>query len=372
MATNFEMRVFRKDVLPDAESIVPGGFYLLRNTETGELSFATTTLGDTANPLKSITSDDVLDLIRDNTSSAAEKLTNPVNVSFEDDGRVTSDVLGSFQFDGSEETPVLAALELANIHGTAPGRVTVVNVDAKGRVVGTDVLEIADLPDNIPASKIEFIPGQDLNVNAATATKLKTAVNINGKSFDGSADVNLVPSDIGAAPLVDGLVPTEYLPLSVDNVVEVSAFDQLPGRPDADPALGPPLLGTLYVVVTNPNEDPDHSSKVYRWSGSTYIQILDGVSLSDQTMSLYESRKIQIGGAGSDATWEVMFKGNADVIGAMTLNNTGVTAGDYGFINVDAKGRLTAARLLQKSDIPELDHTVVKSAASIMVENPAW
>lgn len=38
----------------------------------------------------------------------------------------------------------------------------------------------------------------DISGNAGTATKLKTPVNINGVEFDGSSDITLTPSDIGA------------------------------------------------------------------------------------------------------------------------------------------------------------------------------
>lgn len=40
--------------------------------------------------------------------------------------------------------------------------------------------------------------GIDISGNAGTATKLQTPVNINGVEFDGSSDITLTPSDIGA------------------------------------------------------------------------------------------------------------------------------------------------------------------------------
>lgn len=362
---DFQMDFKRKLSLP--EILEPGALYLARSADSGELIIATSDINGDPQPLRTVTLADVRTMIANGTAAEAVKLKNEVEV-YNQEGLA---IEGGFTFDGSLGM-VQTNFELTTLHETDVNRMVVALVDSKGRVTGGDTLTIEDLPSNIPLENLALIPGQDLNVNAATATALKNARLINGHSFDGSADITLTPSDIGAAPLVNGLVPTEYLPTFVDDIVEVDDYDKLPGRPNADPALGEPAKGKLYVVVTAPETSPDRTTKVYRWSGSAYIQILDGISLSDQAMSLYESRRITIGGAGSDGTWEVLFKGNADVSAPFTLNNTTVTAGDYGFLQVDAKGRLTGMRLLQKSDIPELDYTVVKSAGSIVVKNPAW
>jgi hypothetical protein len=45
--------------------------------------------------------------------------------------------------------------------------------------------------------------------------------------------------------------------------------------------------------------------------------------------------------ASGDATWSVSFNGSADVSAALTLANSGVTAGTYKSVTVDAKGRVT-------------------------------
>jgi hypothetical protein len=46
--------------------------------------------------------------------------------------------------------------------------------------------------------------------------------------------------------------------------------------------------------------------------------------------------------ASGDATWSVSFNGSANVSAALTLANSGVTAGTYKSVTVDAKGRVTS------------------------------
>ena len=161
---------------------------------------------------------------------------------------------------------------------------------------------------------------------------------------------------------------------AVDDVIEVSAYDELPGNVNANADHGPAEKGKIYLVVENTGTEavPVYTTKVYRWGGTVYVQIIDGVSMADQAVSLANSRTISAGGVGSDGTWSVSFNGTSDVTSAFTLADTAVTAGNYGFIQVDSKGRLIYARALEMSDIPELDHTVVKSAASLAVTDPAW
>lgn len=55
--------------------------------------------------------------------------------------------------------------------------------------------------------------------------------------------------------------------------------------------------------------------------------------------------------ATGDATWSVSFNGASNVSAALTLAASGVTAGTYGKVTVDAKGRVTAATQMAMSDI---------------------
>jgi hypothetical protein len=55
--------------------------------------------------------------------------------------------------------------------------------------------------------------------------------------------------------------------------------------------------------------------------------------------------------SSGDATWSVSFDGSANATAALTLAATGVAAGTYTKITVDAKGRATLGALLASSDV---------------------
>ena len=59
-------------------------------------------------------------------------------------------------------------------------------------------------------------------------------------------------------------------------------------------------------------------------------------------------------GATGDATWSVSFDGSANATAALTLANSGVSAGTHTKVTVDAKGRVTAGAALAADDIPTL------------------
>ena len=109
--------------------------------------------------------------------------------------------------------------------------------------------------------------------NAGTATILATARNINGVSFDGSANVtinavdstariasSLIGAASGVAPLdASSKILATYLPSYVDDVLE---YANLAGLPETGET------GKIYVALD--------TNKTYRWSGSAYIYITSG------------------------------------------------------------------------------------------------
>lgn len=74
----------------------------------------------------------------------------------------------------------------------------------------------------------------------------------------------------------------------------------------------------------------------------------------DQADKLSVPRKIE---ATQDATGYAMFDGSADVQIALTLANSGVSAGTYTKLTVNQKGLVTAGGTLSKSDLPTIDIT---------------
>jgi len=82
------------------------------------------------------------------------------------------------------------------------------------------------------------------------------------------------------------------------------------------------------------------TNNLYTWNGATWVTINSAAS------QLSNARTI---GMTGDGTWSTSFDGSANVSGAFTLANSGVTPGTFGsgsaipVLTIDAKGRVTAA-----------------------------
>lgn len=154
--------------------------------------------------------------------------------------------------------------------------------------------------------------------NAGTATTLETARTINGVSFNGSGNITITAN--------------------TTNALTAGAF-LTGGTFDGSGAI------TFAVDATSANT----ASKVVardasgNFSAGTITAALTGNASTATT--LQTTRSISTSG---DATWTVNFNGSANVSAALTLAASGVTAGSYGsatavpVITVDAKGRVTA------------------------------
>jgi phage-related tail fiber protein len=193
--------------------------------------------------------------------------------------------------------------------------VPVFNVDAKGRI--TTVSSLAITPASIGA-----INTNQLGIASGVATLDST-----------------------------GKVPAVQLPSYVDDVVEGANLAAFPGTGES---------GKIYVALD--------SNKAYRWSGSVYVEISAAPGSTDSVVEgstnlYFTPARAQAavtsvtGNAGTatklatarsiamtgDVTWSIAaFDGSSNVTAAGTLANSGVTAGTYKSITVDAKGRVTA------------------------------
>ncbi len=297
------MQIFRAVVLP--EQPVSNSLYMIRDAATGKLTIT----GVDANGVVAtgLTSADVLSVIQANVPEvalAARKLETPRDIT------ITGDATWTVSFDGSAKAE--GALVLTN-SGVAAGSYAVVTVDSKGRVTAGRSLDRADMPSSVV--------------------------------------------QVGAD---DGLIPANLLPSFVDDVIEVDAYDKLPGQVNDTGSIGAASKGKIYVVVTGEAEAA--TTKIYRWSGTTYIEIPSGVGTADAAVKLATARTI---GATGDATWSVTFDGAQDVSAVITLADSGVVAGTYAGITFDSKGRATAARALIEADIPELTSLKVLSSRTV-------
>lgn len=177
----------------------------------------------------------------------------------------------------------------------------------------------------------------------------------------------------GVATLgADGKVPSGQLPSYVDDVLEYEKKTSFPSAGET---------GKIYVAKD--------TNLTYRWSGTAYVEISASLALGETSSTAYggdkgkalatrltaveekattnatnissvgtrvtniengtkaagkatklaNARKISIAG---DATGSVDFDGSADKTINLTLANSGVAAGTYSAVAVDAKGRVTA------------------------------
>jgi len=124
-----------------------------------------------------------------------------------------------------------------------------------------------------------------------------------------------------------GTISASVLPSYVDDVLN---FANLAAFPVAGET------GKIYVT--------EDTNKTYRWSGSVYVEISSSAT-AGEALKLTNARTISTTG---DATYSVSFDGSANVSSAITLANSGVTAGTYNNsatqvrpFTVDAKGRIT-------------------------------
>ena len=148
----------------------------------------------------------------------------------------------------------------------------------------------------------------------------------------------------------DGKVPAAQLPSYVDDVQE---FVNLAGFP---------ATGSSSIIYVTQD-----TNKTYRWSGSAYVEISASPGSTDSVPEgtvnkYYTAARAQAdvtsvtGNAGTatklatartlglsgDASGSAGFDGSANATIALTLANSGVTAGTYKSVTVDAKGRVTA------------------------------
>lgn len=144
---------------------------------------------------------------------------------------------------------------------------------------------------------------------------LQTAINT-------KADVDSVTQSLSTkADLVNGVVPSNQLPSYVDDVLEYANLTSLPIVGES---------GKIYVTLD--------TNKIYRWTGTTYIEISPTSGNADSATKLATPRTISTTG---DATWSVSFDGSSDTSSSLTLVNTGVSSGTYQQVTVDLKGRVT-------------------------------
>jgi phage-related tail fiber protein len=147
---------------------------------------------------------------------------------------------------------------------------------------------------------------------------------LSGFGITDAVNTSALGANSGVATLdSSGKVLTAQLPSYVDDVLEYTNQAALPASGET---------GKIYVALD--------TNKIYRWTGSVYIEISPTAGNSDTSTRLATARSIAMTG---DVSWAIAsFDGSANVTAAGTLATTGVSAGSYQSVTVDTKGRVTA------------------------------
>lgn len=181
---------------------------------------------------------------------------------------------------------------------------------------------------------------------ATDLASLKAAINSFSDLIKNKFLTMIPASDKGAlngiAPLVNGLVPAQYLPSFVDDVLEFNGVANFPAVGES---------GKVYI------DSSDVNLPAYRWSGSGYFQINNHVGNADVATKLATARTIS---ASGDASWSVNFDGSGNASAVLTLANI-VTAGSAAKVTYNAKGQVTGSTALLASDIPNLDWSKINT-----------
>lgn len=174
-------------------------------------------------------------------------------------------------------------------------------------------------------------------VNAAivadTANATKGTLTAGSKTFNGSADVTVTADDLGALTAVPGeyVKNTDYGTAETGGVVKSTA------------------KGTDTVTISA--------------DGTMTIGKASEAVAADTATALATGRTISVAG---DATGtSPVFDGSANVTIPLVLANSGVVAGTFTKVTVDAKGRVTkGVANLTAADIPELTLAKISDAGT--------
>lgn len=233
----------------------------------------------------------------DKTANAvsASKLNTPRSLTLSGDGTWT------VNFDGSANVTALFGLTAT---GVVAGSYAKVTVDSKGRVTAGAALVASDVP----------TLNQNTTGSAATLTTPRS-ISATGDatwsvSFNGSANVSAALT-LAATGVAAGV----YTKVTVD----------AKGRVTSGAALSASDVPTLNQDTTG------NAATATKWAAARNFAFT------------------------GDVTGAANLDGSTNVSAGLTLAPSGVTAGTYTKITVDAKGRVTVGAALAAADIPALD-----------------
>ena len=196
-------------------------------------------------------------------------------------------------------------------------------------------------PDSItvPSVQTSLLTATSVNIGGGSVLLSAGAGSINGSPILTEAALG---SGAGVfATLVEGKVPASQLPSYVDDVLEVASLGALPIVGET---------GKIYVTTDN--------GKIFRWTGSVYVEISATAGTADAATKLATARTITLAG---DLAGSVDFDGSANVtltaaiqgdkVGTKTFNGPischYVNDGSY------IVGNVTGATTLSLTGVPD-------------------
>ena len=169
----------------------------------------------------------------------------------------------------------------------------------KGDTGATGSIDITGINNTIDA-RVNKTFVDALNVDAATLD------NYNASDLEKIANKNQVNGYAGLDAA--GKVANAQLPSYVDDVTEYANFASFPATGES---------GKIYVAID--------TGDVYRWGGSSYVQINDAVTSADQATRLATARNIALTGP---ITGSASFDGTADANISTTLDLSSKSTND--------------------------------------------
>jgi hypothetical protein len=206
---------------------------------------------------------------------------------------------------------------------------------------------------------------QSTTGNSATATVLQTARNINGVSFNGSADITV--ADATKLPLAGG---------TMTGAITFAGAQTWPTFNQSTTGSAATLTTGRTIAMTG-----DVSWTSGSFNGSANVTGTATLANSGVTAGTYGSATnipqfavdakgrvtsvsnvaVSIPSGSLTFTGDVTGSGSTGSSTALTLANSGVTAGTYTKVTVDAKGRVTAGASLASADLPTYTGTITSA-----------
>ena len=149
--------------------------------------------------------------------------------------------------------------------------------EGKVRTLEGEMLSVQNALD----TKVDKVTGKDLSTNDYS-NEDKAIVDGVTTALAGKVDTSSVGTANGVAGLDNtGRVPSSQLPSYVDDVLEYASLSAFPVTGEG---------GKIYVALD--------TNKIYRWSGSVYVEISESLALGETQGTAYEGNK---GKANADA-----------------------------------------------------------------------